>query len=123
MKMLLIDVKNREVRMLEAGTLKEYYRLIDCDTIDIVSRKIAGKYYEIICDDEGLLVDVPILSAAWKTTKKPALFGNLLIAGEAIDGELTSITAEDANAITGSIILCGVQGADAIWPIVLLDEE
>ena len=123
MKMLLVDVKNREVRMLEASTLKEYYKLLDCDIIDIVQRKIAGKYYEIICDDEGLLVDAPILSAAWKTTKKPALFGNLLIAGEAIDGELTSITAEDAKAITGSIILCGKQGADAIWPIVLLDEE
>ena len=53
MKMLLIDVKNREVRMLEASTLKEYYKLIGCDIIDIVQRKIAGKYYEIICDDEG----------------------------------------------------------------------
>ena len=123
MKMLLIDVKNREVRMLEASSLKEYYKLIGCDIIDIVQRKIAGKYYEIICDDEGLLVDAPILSAAWETTKKPALFGNLLIAGEAVDGELTSITTEDAKAITGSIILCGRQGSDAIWPIVLLDEE
>jgi hypothetical protein len=123
MKMLLIDVKNCEVRPVDVGTLKEYYELLNCDTIDIVSRKIAGKYYEIICDDEGLLVNMPTLSAAWKTTKKPALFGNLLIAGEAIDGELTSITSEDANAIMGSIILCGVQGVDVIWPIVLLDEE
>lgn len=123
MKMLLIDVKNFAVRMVDAGTLKEYYRLLDCDTIDIVQRKIAGKTYEIICDDEGLLVDAPILSAAWKTTKRPALFGNLLIAGEAIDGELTSLTDEDEKPIKDSIILCGKQGIDDIWPIVLLDEE
>ncbi len=123
MKMLLIDVKSFAVRMVDAGTLKEYYRLLDCDTIDIVQRKIAGKTYEIICDDEGLLVDAPILSAAWKSSKRPALFGNLLIAGEAIDGELTSLTDEDEKPIKDSIILCGRQGEDTIWPIVLLDEE
>lgn len=52
---LLIDVKNNNVSVKMANSLKDYYRLIDCDVIDIVKRCIGGKYYNIICDDEGLL--------------------------------------------------------------------
>ena len=36
MKMLLLDVKNREVKMVEANGLDDYYRLIGCRTIDII---------------------------------------------------------------------------------------
>lgn len=36
---LLIDVKNNNVSVKMANSLKDYYRLIDCDVIDIVKSK------------------------------------------------------------------------------------
>ena len=48
-KMLLLDVKKQEVRKVEADSLKEYYKLLNCRYIDIVKRKIhngeESKYY------------------------------------------------------------------------------
>lgn len=35
--------------------LDEYYRLLDCKTIDVTQRYIGGRLYDIIVDDEGLL--------------------------------------------------------------------
>ena len=55
MKVLLIDTDTLQPQVVEtAGGLQEWYRLIKCDLIDIVSRKIGGRYNDIIVDDEGL---------------------------------------------------------------------
>ena len=43
--------------------LQNYYNLIECNSIDIVRRKIGKRYFNIICDDEGMLVDGPKISA------------------------------------------------------------
>ena len=51
MKFLLLDVKNRDVKMVEANDLDDYYRLIGCRTIDIVSRTIGNVKVEIVLDD------------------------------------------------------------------------
>ena len=40
--------------------LEGYYKLLDCDCIDIVRRKIGGKYFDVICDDEALLKAAPV---------------------------------------------------------------
>ena len=63
MKMLLLDVKNREVKVVEPNTLDDYYNLIGCRTIDIVRRWIGDVVVEIMIDDEGALVDNPKVSA------------------------------------------------------------
>lgn len=92
MKMLLVDVKNCVVKPVDVNGLDDYYDLIGCRCIDIVNRRIGKRRFEIICDDEGLLVDKPIMSAV-SYMGEPMLMGNLLIAGgEVIDGELTPIT-------------------------------
>ena len=52
MKMLMIDVENRKVEMVEANTLTDYYKLIGCRTIDIISRSIGDVRVEIVIDDE-----------------------------------------------------------------------
>lgn len=59
-------------------SLDGYYDLLKCDTIDIVSRSIGGQYYDIVCDDEGLLNDSPIVSAIG-IDGTPMLVGNLFI--------------------------------------------
>lgn len=37
--------------------LQSYYNLLECNTIDIIRRKIGKRYFHIICDDEGMLVE------------------------------------------------------------------
>ena len=95
MKMLLLDVKNREVKMVEANELDDYYRLIGCRTIDIVSRSIGDVRVEIVIDDEGALVDKPKVSTI-DIDCTPMLFGNLLVASGRVteDGELKELTKE-----------------------------
>ena len=104
MKMLLLDVKNREVKMVEANELDDYYRLIGCRTIDIVSRSIGDVRVEIVIDDEGALVDNPKVSAI-DIDGTPMLCGNLLVASGRVtdDGELTELTQEEIDEIMDNI--------------------
>ena len=104
MKMLLLDVKNRDVKMVEANDLEDYYRLIGCRTIDIVSRTIGDVRVEIVIDDEGALVDNPKVSAI-DIDGTPMLFGNLLVASGRVteDGELTELTKGEVDEIMDNI--------------------
>lgn len=99
-KMLLIDVENCDIKTVEADGLDDYYKLINCRCIDIVSMQIGGKRFEIVCDDEGLFKELPKISAI-NCDGEPMLVGNLLIAsGVVIDGDLTSITDDEIHHIT-----------------------
>ena len=100
MKMLMIDVENKDVRLVEANTLTDYYNLIGCRTIDIISRSIGDVRVEIVLDDEGALVENPKVSAI-SVDGTPMLFGNLLIASGRVtdDGELTELDEDEVEAI------------------------
>ena len=75
--------------------LETYYKLCQCTCIDIVTRKIGKNPYSIVCDDEGLFVDSPKISAV-DETYQPQLVGNLVICGMPNDdGELTEQTDSD----------------------------
>ena len=104
MKMLLLDVEKRDVKMVEANGLDDYYRLIGCRTIDIVSRTIGDVKVEIIIDDEGLLVNAPKVSAL-DIDGTPMLCGNLLVASGRVtdDGELTELTQEEIDEIMDNV--------------------
>lgn len=122
MRGLLLNVVEDKVRIVEANGLDDYYRLMGCSVIDITQRKIAGKYYDIICDDEGLLKENPKISAITHMGQ-PVLVGNLIIAGEAdADGNLTDLLDTDilhlyrnihffrtTNHLEGYNILCEVE--------------
>ena len=104
MKYLLLDVKNRDVKMVEANDLEDYYRLIGCRTIDIVSRTIGDVNVEIVLDDEGAIIDKPKVSAI-DIDGTPMLFGNLLVASGRVteDGELTELTRAEVDEIMDNI--------------------
>ena len=104
MKMLLLDVWNNEVKMVEANELDDYYRLIGCRTIDIVSRTIGDVKVEIVLDDEGALVNKPKVSAI-DIDGTPMLFGNLLVASGRVteEGELTELTKGEVDEIMDNI--------------------
>ena len=104
MKYLLLDVKNREVKTVEANGLDDYYNLIGCRTIDIISRIIGDVRVEIVLDDEGALVNNPKVSAI-DIDGTPMLFGNLLVASGRVteDGELTELTEEEVEEIKDNV--------------------
>ena len=104
MKYLLLDVKNREVKTVEANGLDDYYKIIGCRTIDIISRFIGDVRVEIVLDDEGALVRNPKVSAI-SIDSAPMLYGNLLVASGRVteDGELTPLTEEEVNEIKDNV--------------------
>lgn len=104
MKMLLLDVEHREVKLVEANGLNDYYNFIACDYVDIIHRRIGDVEVEIVIDDEGALVENPKISAI-DVTGEPMLFGNLLIASGRVtdDGELTELTQDEVDALMDNI--------------------
>ena len=104
MKMLLLDVENKEIKMVEANGLDDYYELIGCRCIDIVSRTIGDVEVEIVLDDEGTLVNQPKISAI-SPEGTPMLYGNLLVASGRVtdDGELIELTRTEIDEIMDNI--------------------
>lgn len=76
------------------ATLEGYYAALGCSCIDIVTRKIGGKAFDIVCDDEALLKADPVPSAC-NDTGYGMLYGALFICGYAGNGELASLTDDD----------------------------
>lgn len=104
MKYLLLDVKNREIKTVEANGLDDHYRIIGCRTIDIIHRRIGDVEVEIVLDDEGCLVENPKVSAI-SIDGTPILFGNLLVASGRVtdDGELTELTETEVEEIKDNV--------------------
>lgn len=99
MKMILLNVQNDVVEIVDADGLQDYYKHIGTDVVDIVSRRIGGEPFEIICDDEGLLKANPKISAI-DDMGQPMLIGNLLIAGGVDnEGNLEPIQIEDIEYV------------------------
>lgn len=99
MKALLLDTVEKTYSVVNPEGLEDYYKLIRCHTIDIVTRKIGRKWYDIICDDEGLLTEDPLISAI-DNLGRVMLVGSLIICGLADDeGELTDLSTNDIKYI------------------------
>lgn len=101
MKGFLIDVKNDEAKVVEIKDkdhLGQFYRLIGCRCIDIAVRKVGGKPYNIVLDDEGLLVADPVFSAI-DEAMHAMLAGNLILLGIGEGYDLTDLTDEDVDGI------------------------
>lgn len=94
--MKVVYVSNDVKQMDIADELEVYHDMIDCRCIDIVTRKIGKEWYDIICDDEGLLASK--LPTAFDTSGTPMLVGNLIICRH--DGaDLAGLTDEDVDNI------------------------
>ena len=104
MKMLLLDVVNKDVKMVEANALADYYRLIGCEYVDIIHRRIGDVEVEIVLDDEGLLVEDPKPSGI-SVDGSVMLWGNLLITSGRVtdEGELTELTEEEIDDIMDNV--------------------
>lgn len=109
---LLLDVKSNPGKLREVdvdeGDLDEFYKILDCRLIDIVTYKIGGRAFDIVCDDEGALMESPIVSAISKRGV-PMLVGNLFICNHYRD-HLTSLSEADIDHILSCLtIVSGVK--------------
>lgn len=83
--------------------LETLYTMLECHTIDIVTRYLYRKPFDFVVDDEGLLKDGNHLQAV-SSKRSESLFGNILISGIADDdGNLTDLSAMDLVLIAQSI--------------------
>ena len=114
MKVILLKQKAQKFEIMDIednlATLKS---LIGCPSIDIFSRRIGGKYYEIVCDGEGLIKGSGITALDIVGTN--ILAGNLIITGGVdADGALTSLTDEDIERISENTINVPVEDSSAM---------
>lgn len=76
-------------------SLATYYELLACDCIDIVTRTVGGRTFDIICDDEALLKEPHHVSAV-NHDMEPMLVGSLLFVHHDGEGNTTGITSDEA---------------------------
>lgn len=102
-----------------ADTLDTWYKLLDCDCIDIVSTTVGDVDVDIVCDDEALLKGNPIFRAT-NRHREPALFGKLFVCGRAdAEGDLTSLTTEQCDEILHNAALTIVNNDEARLALVV----
>lgn len=81
--------------------LPTYYRLTECDRIDIASRIVGGVNVSIVVDDEGLYKDETfptVLTFADDGTVVEVLVGSSLIV-KYVDDEVSSLTDDEVKSI------------------------
>jgi hypothetical protein len=100
-------------------TFEECYRLLKCDCINIVERRVGGTVFSIVLDDEGLLKPNRIGGAA--TDCDELLAGNLLLFGvDEVTHDLRSLTEYEAQTIGENVVVAILQLEDgySIGPVI-----
>lgn len=113
----LIDIKKRWAGPVHFGgatpqeNLQTYYRLLDCETIDIQEGYLEGRAFDFIVDDEGLIRADPRPSAFMVTadgTQKFCFVGNLLICrSNPEEGTEESLSDDDIKLIYKHLAMIG----------------
>lgn len=98
-------------------SLDSYYNILNCDCIDIVTRAIAGEKYDIVCDDEALLKDNPLISAI-DDGLNPALCGNLFVVRFDGNEDLASLDERDIRHIEQYIRSYGTRKHPSPYPML-----
>ena len=119
---VLVDVEKETASVVEIpDELEEFYKILNCDCIDIVVRSIGGrlrKKFNIVCDDEALLKNAPKISAI-DNLGNPQLCGNLfIVSGEVIDGNLTSLNEYDEAYLLSKVQKMGTRKYPAGYPML-----
>ncbi|MBD5430483.1 hypothetical protein [Lactobacillus sp.] len=120
---LLIDADNRSAKMVSVNEkLSEYYKLLDCEYIDIASYKIGSKYFDFICDDDGFASGKN--PTVLDVNNTPVLVGSVLICNslETDEGIVeSSLTSDDVKLIQKYLKAIKVNGK--ITPVIKVNEE
>ena len=104
MIILTLEINHEEKSLIphiraidEADTLNEYYQLLGCQCIDMVSIDVDGYSYDVVCDDEGLFREpmVPTLYIG----EEQVLFGNLAFVKIDEEGYTVGLDKEDIERL------------------------
>ena len=100
MRGLLLDVINQEVKVVDvANDIHEWYKMLNCQMVEMPERQIGGKYFTIICDEEGLLKSDPTIAAV-NDRCEVMLVGNILIFNmDYEEGDIEDLTEDDIKHI------------------------
>lgn len=120
MRMMLIDVKSESPNWSIVDIEPElavYYDLLKCDIIDMPLYTVNGVWFAVICDDDGAIIDDPILAGA--NPYNQPLFGNLLICGirESEDGLVECSLTDDGQAILEARMCAHIQ-ENGVFPFL-----
>lgn len=116
---ILVDVYNGKTAVITVkDELEDYYKIIDCRCIDIVTRSIDGKYYEIVCDDEGLYSHGEPTPSGIAVNGEMMLCGNLFIVNVTRAGNLKSLNSGDMEHIRKNIQMFQHKATKKLIPIV-----
>lgn len=103
-KMTTVKPVVKEIEPTLATYYKEIgcdYKEIGCDCIDIVTRYINGKAFDVICDDEAFLKDCHTLTSRDKDFES-YLVGNLIICRQN-RGEEIGLTDIEIAQVLGAL--------------------
>lgn len=100
--------------------LADYYRILDCSTIECTHRVIGGIEYDLVCDEEGTFkTDISV--TAIDGNHEPQLVRNIfIIRGNYEAGEWESLTDEDVKNILGHTANY-IDGDNRIRPVLVMD--
>jgi hypothetical protein len=92
---------------MEYESFRSLYPVLNCETFTIAARSISGNYYDIYCDDEGLLKENHI--SAVLTPKnggdiEEVLAGNIFICNHTDDGDMASLNEDQVSDILASVL-------------------
>ncbi len=105
MQVILLDTDILLMQIVETGGGDEWHNLLKCDLIDITTRSIAGREYDLICDDEALLKTGGKVTAL-SSKGDPVLVGNVIICNfDEETGEERGLTPEDMEHIRQNIVI------------------
>ena len=96
MRGLLLDTIKQEVRVVDCeNDIKEWYKLLNTDIVEMPEFTIGGCSYTIICDENGKLRDYPVISGI-NPSNEVVLVGNLLIFNTDYEEcDVTDLTDDD----------------------------
>ena len=103
MQTVLIDTVNKKVEICDVeDRLEAFYEKLNCNYIEITSRYIDGKLYNVMCDEEGEFVGAPVVSGF--SERDGIMFvGNLMFFNDDGEGNLLGLNGEDIWHIMRSI--------------------
>lgn len=116
MKTLLLDAENREISVIDVeDDLDAFYEKLNCRCIDIPVRSIGGRYFDVMCDDEGLLKEDPVVSAIG--SNGVMLVGNLMFFHHDDEGNLVELSDEDISHIKKNLRVVIHEVASSAIPV------
>lgn len=89
----------------ETDSYKDYYKLLDCRTFDIQTRKFGKYWLDIYCDDEGLFKEEnkPSIVTLDNGEIVEVIVGSVFITGHNEDGETISLTDEEIEEVLSTV--------------------